>query len=311
MFTHPFRGSAAIAAGKVTRNQLRGPHFQRLFRDVYVSASVEPTLGVRASGAYLLAAGRGVVGGYAAAEWLDGSCGPRDAPVEVVVPAALIRPQPGLVVRRDVLLPNEVTTVARIRVTTARRTAFDLGRRPPRLDAVVAVDALARVGQFAPAELATFASRHLGAKGNPHLREVLRLARTGVGSPAETRIRLAIVDGGLPEPDVQHPVGRYALDLAYPAIRLGIEYDGNDHLTPERARRDLNRQAYVTGQAWTIVRIPPADAFHRPRRVASRVRDAIIAAGRELGLDLETVLLMPSPASAPSGRPRRSTSASP
>lgn len=31
---------------------------------------------------------------------------------------------------------------------------------------------------------------------------------------------------------LQHPVGRFRLDLAYPAARPGIEYDGRDHLTP-------------------------------------------------------------------------------
>ena len=47
----------------------------------------------------------------------------------------------------------------------------------------------------------------------------------------ETRIRIAIVDGGLPCPELQHPVGRYRLDLAYPHAKLGIEFDGAHHRT--------------------------------------------------------------------------------
>jgi very-short-patch-repair endonuclease len=50
----------------------------------------------------------------------------------------------------------------------------------------------------------------------------------------ETRIRLVIVFAGLPVPVLQHPVGPYLLDMAYPAIRLAVEYDGQTHRTQER-----------------------------------------------------------------------------
>ena len=52
----------------------------------------------------------------------------------------------------------------------------------------------------------------------------------------ESRIRVAVPAGDLPVPDLQHAVGPYALDLAYPAVLLGIEYDGRDNLTPDRNR---------------------------------------------------------------------------
>jgi hypothetical protein len=38
----------------------------------------------------------------------------------------------------------------------------------------------------------------------------------------ETRIRLAVVGDGLPVPVLQHPVGPYLLDLAYPSILLAL-----------------------------------------------------------------------------------------
>lgn len=92
----------------------------------------------------------------------------------------------------------------------------------------------------------------------------------------ETRIRLAIVAAGLPAPVLQHPVGPYFLDMAYPAIRLGIEYDGREHLTQERALRDLDRQAYITAAGWrTVLRFRAGEVLHRPRGVAARVREQI------------------------------------
>jgi len=36
----PFRGSVAVASGVLTARQLTGPQFRRIFRDVYISASV-------------------------------------------------------------------------------------------------------------------------------------------------------------------------------------------------------------------------------------------------------------------------------
>lgn len=276
----------------MTPNQLRGRRFRRLFTDVYVDAGVEITLAIRARGAHLLIDGRGALGGWSAAELLDASCGPPDPPAEVVVPRGHARSRAGLVVRYDTPLPGEVCEHAGVRVTTARRTAFDLARRLPRRDAVIAVDALARVGRFTPGELADLAARHPRARNLDLLPEIVRLARATSGSPQETRIRLAIVNGGLPEPVLQHPVGPYALDLAYPALRLGIEHDGRDHLTPTRARRDLDRQAYFTALAWTITRIPPYDTLHRPDRVAAQVRTALVRAARARGLTYAEALSM-------------------
>jgi hypothetical protein len=43
-----------VAAGMVTRSQLRGPRFRRLFPDVYLPANATPALAMRSRGAYLL-----------------------------------------------------------------------------------------------------------------------------------------------------------------------------------------------------------------------------------------------------------------
>ena len=75
-FTLPFRGSAAVAAGLLTPGVLRGPRFTRLFPDVYVGAAVEVDLACGRGRRTCWSTGRGVIGGYAAAELLDASCGP-------------------------------------------------------------------------------------------------------------------------------------------------------------------------------------------------------------------------------------------
>lgn len=276
----PFLGSD----GRVGRARLRGPGFQAVFRGVHVEAGEEATPAERALAAALLVRGRGVLGGWSAAELLDASCAPEGAPAEVIVAGLGVRGRRGLLVRHDLLGTSEVTAVRGVPVTTCLRTARDLACRPPLVTAVVAVDALSRVGGFDPAAVLDAAPP--GLRGRHLLEQVVRRADRRSGSPMETRIRPAIEDDGLPTPVLQHGVGPYALDLACPRIRLGIEHDGKDHLTAERARRDLRRQAYLTSQSWTVLRFSAGDVLYRPRRVAAEVRGSVIEAARNLGLTL-------------------------
>lgn len=293
MHSEPFRGSAAIARGLVTPMELRGPRFRRLFQDVHVRSDVDVNLALRSRAAYLLVEGRGVLGGYSAAELLGASCGPQGAPAEVVVPGGRQRSQPGLRVHRGLLPPDEFTTVGGVMVTTPMRTAYDLGRRAPLVEAVVAVDALAHVWRFAPRGLIALRERHPGARGSARLCEVVRLADPLAESPMETRIRMAIRYDGLPVPVLQHPVGPYRLDMAYPAVHLGIEYDGREHLDRERVLRDLDRQAYLTAAGWMrILRFRPREVLQRPRTVAATVREQLIQTGRRRGMTLTEVAAM-------------------
>lgn len=273
MSSRPFRGSRAVAAGTVTGAELRGPRFRRLFTDVYVSAEVEVDLALRSRAAQLRVGG--VLGGWSAAEVLGASCGPQTAAAEVIVAGGGRRTRPGLVVRGDVLAADEITTVGGALVTTPVRTAWDLARRAPPEDAVVAVDALTRVFGFPPRAVITFGYRHLGARGSAQLPAVVALANPLAESPMESRIRVAIHRDGLPIPVLQHQVGRYRLDMAYPRIRLGIEYDGRQHLTPDRALRDLERQAWLSTAGWTVLRFRAYDVLSRPRWVAAQVRAAL------------------------------------
>jgi very-short-patch-repair endonuclease len=244
---------------------------------VYVAASVEVDFEVRSRAAYLLVEGSGVLSGYSAAELLGASCAPDGAPAEVFVPAGR-RALPGLTARRGRLCRDEIEPVDDIWTTTPLRPAYDLARRGSLIDAVVALDALGYACGVVPVDVVRFGYRHLGHRGSRRLPEAVGLANPLAESPMETRIRLAIVLTGLPAPVLRHPVGPYFLDMAYPQWRLGVEYDGREHLAPERARRDLVREGYLGRAGWEVVRFRWAEVCHRPDRVAERVRSKIAAA---------------------------------
>jgi very-short-patch-repair endonuclease len=278
-----FRGSRACAAGLVTRGGLRGARFVRVFRDVYTRCGPDPPdLWLRSAAAYRLVEERGVLSGYSAALLLGADCAPGpDIPAEVTVPGGGQRVQPGLRVHRDRVAPGEVTTVGGIRCTSPLRTAYDLARREGPVEAVVAVDRLANVYRFNPDLLLNFAVHYRGARGNDRIPDVLAWTCPYAGSPMETRLRLVIVKGGLPCPRVQWPVQDVLhrtvvwLDLAYPGHAIGIEYEGNDHTTPQGVRRDIGRYTRLLDLGWRIYRYTGTDVYCDPERIVAELTRAL------------------------------------
>ena len=277
-----FRGSAAVAAGLVTKDVLRGPRFLRLFPDTYVRAGAgPPDLALRSLAAHRYVHGRGVLSGYSAAELLDASCGPRDAPAEVTVPDGPQRSHPGLVVHRDRLAPGETVVVGGVRCTFPPRTAWDLARRGTLVERVVGLDALSRRHGFPPDLLLNFPVRYPGARGNDRLPEVLALADRCSGSPMETRLRQVLVLAGLPRPRsqwvVQDERARRAvwLDLAYPEHRIGIEYDGEEHTTRAGVRRDIGRATDLVDLGWRLYRYTADEVLGAPERIVAQISRAL------------------------------------
>ena len=255
----PFRADEALAGGRITRGRLAGPATTRLFPNVHALADQVPTtLAERARAAVLYVRGAlPVVGGFAAAELLGASCGPWDAPVELVVGARRVRGRPGLVIRQDVLGPDDVVDVEGVLVTSAERTAWDLARRLRFDDAVVAVDALARVGRFPPAILL---DRPAGRRGSAGLAEVVGASDPRSESPPETRMRLIMARRHVPAPIPQYEVfdqgGLFVarVDFGWKEVRVAGEYQG-DHHRIDRAqwRRDQRRTAELAACDWVTV----------------------------------------------------------
>lgn len=255
----PFRADEAVAGGRITRGRLAGPTTTRLFPNVHaLTDHVPTTLAERARAAVLYVRDEApVVGGFAAADLLGASCGPRDAPVELVVGARRVRARPGLVIREDVLGPDDVVDVDGVPVTSAERTAWDLARRLRLDDAVVTVDALARVGRFPPAVLL---DRPAGRRGVTGLADVVAASDPRSESPPETRMRLIMARRGLPAPILQYEVfdegGLFVarVDFGWKDVRVAGEYQGDHHRT-DRAqwRRDQRRTAELAACDWVAV----------------------------------------------------------
>lgn len=266
----------------MTPDRLRGPRFWRLFPDVYAQARDQPPdLKLRSLAAYRLVEGHGVLGGYSAAAILDADCAAiSEAPAEVVVPGGGQRSHPGLIVHRDRLQSGEITRVGSVSATTPLRTAFDLARGLDLTEAVVAVDRLANRHRFAPDLLLNLTARNRGRRGVARVPGVLAVASPYAGSPMETRLRLLIVGAGLPRPAVQwvvqDPTTRTAiwLDLAWPELMVGIEYEGEVHTEPGRVLHDVSRYTRLVDLGWRIYRYTKLEVYGQPERIIAELTRA-------------------------------------
>jgi len=66
------------------------------------------------------------------------------------------------------------------------------------------------------------------------------------------------------------------VDLAYPELRIAIEYEGEHHLLdPEQWTRDIARYERLTAAGWRVIRVTKTELFGNPAEVVRRVRAAI------------------------------------
>jgi very-short-patch-repair endonuclease len=275
----PFRGTEAIAAGLLTKHTLLNEH-ERVYRNVYVDKDLELDAATRAVAAWLWADRRATLGGLSAAalhgsKWIDAD-----------LPAEMFRlngkKADGIVIHRDELLIDEVTSLHGIGLTTPARTAFDLGRRRGRKLAAIRLDALANATRLQPHQVQTLIDRHPRVRGLAQLREVLALMDGGAESPQETRTRLILLDAGLTRPRTQICVGRWRIDMGYEEFKVGIEYDGPQHWEDPGIRaRDIEKYADLSARGWIVIRVGADLVRYRPRVIVERVCAALRLAGAE------------------------------
>ena len=280
MIDMPFRGSEALRRGDVTRNDLR-TRYRPVFRDVYIPRDVELTAAMKARAAWL-STGATLAGLSSAAvlgtKWLD-----VHAPAEIV--RADRHRQRGMVVRSYELAADEVRMVRDMRVTTAARTAFDIGRRRPVDQAVPILDALVNATGVKTADIGALADRRPGTRGIRRLRAALELVDGGAESPQESRVRLLLIGAGLPTPETQiefldefsHAFIR--VDMGWREWKVAVEYDGIQHWVDRRQRSwDIDRIALLEAMGWTVIRVS-AEMLSRPWVIIERVRVKLRAAG--------------------------------
>jgi hypothetical protein len=174
----------------------------------------------------------------------------------------------------------ETRTVHDLPVTTPEQTWLDLAPLLHRDALVVAGDYF--VGGDEPLSdrlaLARAIAAAPGRRGIGRAREAIESIRPGAESPGESRLRLLLVDAGLPVPLLNHELrdssGAFVarIDLAYPHARIALEYEGDIRRVDRRTwQKDIRRRERVEDLGWRMIRVT-ADDLRAPRELIGRVR---------------------------------------
>ncbi|MGQ0464228.1 MAG: hypothetical protein ACT4QG_02790 [Sporichthyaceae bacterium] len=272
----PFGIADATAAG-LTRHQLESQCWVRLFRQVWVHRDVELSDRQRFDAVRLALPPDAAATGRTAA-WLFGAWSPRRGqplPLDFGLPSSR---KPAANSRRLVLDEGDVDVFHGVRVTTPERTCFGLMTRSSPNEAIVWADAFLFRGLVVPSGLQRYADER---PYWPHVRKcraAVARARVGAASPMETRLRLVIVDGGLPEPDwlnrrLYDAAGNFLgePDMGYNPPDWGIEYDGEYHEAEEQRVADNRRENGLVVAGIPLLRYTKHDVYGDPARIVREV----------------------------------------
>lgn len=274
----PFIGPEALAAGVLTRGQLRW-RYAAAHPRVYLPKDTVRTLHANTMAAWLWTGRRGIVAGRAAAALHGAQWVRDDAPVELITEHG--RRRPGVIVREERIRPDEVCQIGDFNATTPLRTALDLARFLPRDDAVAHLDALAIATGIDAEQVLELAARYRGLRGIRSARIALDLMDAGGQSPRETWLRLLLIDAGFRRPRTQIQVGdgfnEAFIDMGYDDVKVGLDYEGRHHATDRpRYVHDIGRSALIECEGWIDIRVV---AEHSKAYILHRVREAFARRG--------------------------------
>lgn len=193
----------------------------------------------------------------------------------------------GVTGHRVRVLPGEVTDIDGIPVSSPSRTWLDLAHQLPLRYVIAMGDQLIRMPRpglegrtkpYANKEgLRRLVRQHPNMKGVEKARLALEDMRVGADSFPETFLRLAMLDAGLPEPELQlrlDPDDPWSpsADLGYRRFRIAVQYDGAPHLTREQQTRDNRRDEAFTNAGWSYFKANADDLAEGFRGLMVRVK---------------------------------------
>lgn len=190
--------------------------------------------------------------------------------LECVVPVGTAPPRhPGVRTFVAPLPARDIEVVTGVPRTTPARTAIDLARWLPPFMGLGCVDAMAHAGLIDPGRLAEDLERWTGGRYVEQARRLIAWAEPDTESFGESWLRLRLLDAGFPRPEAQILLGRrgavgsYRLDLGWPRLRIGVEYDGEAfHSSHAQQRHDEQRRDDLHRRwGWTVIGCTRADVL--------------------------------------------------
>ncbi|HET8598991.1 MAG TPA: DUF559 domain-containing protein [Segeticoccus sp.] len=288
----PFTAAEARDAG-ISRHDLSGPAYRRLFHGMYAEASVAVTPLLLAKAALRVSpAGSHASHHTAARIW--GAWVPDDPLVHVCSPRGTSRCQRRGIGAHECRHPDGDATEGRplgvvtrhgVAVSGPVRLFLEMAPALRLVDLVVLGDSLVRKDLTTPDRLLRAAAAWKGA-GAVAARRAAGFVRKDVDSPMETRLRMLIVLAGLPEPLVNHRLReangdvRRRFDLCYRELRLVIEYDGRHHAEDDHQwDHDIDRREELDEEKWRVIIVRSKGIWVEPGHTLDRIVRAMRSQG--------------------------------
>ena len=282
----PFVVTAAGGAG-LARSATRSSAFRRPSRALRIPASLSDDTDVRARAVALASRSDAVFWGPTAAELLGLPLPYRlqDLDVHVLVPEGMPRPRRvGVRPRQADIVTGEISMIDGLPVTSPARTFVDLAAFVSLPDLVAIGDVVQRRYRTSVRELSHVHGRRLRYPGKVLARKAIPLLDPRAESPQESRLRIHLIEDGLPCPQVNMVItdesGGFIArgDLVYDRWRIVIEYDGEVHGDPIRRMADATRRTLLRELDWYVVEIVAGD-LRQPHRARAKVRAALRSRG--------------------------------
>jgi len=284
---------AATGSDSTLRAAVRRGELVRVLHGVYADVLLTPDPWLRCRAALFAAPPGSALCGLAAAALHAPVLDPPSRPTVLVPPDRRVH-RVDVGCSRVAASEAEVVVVDGLRVTSPLRTAVDVARGPGRrTELIVVLDALLGATGTSVCQVedrvAVLADRR-PARGLVRALQLLAEVEPRAGSPMESRLRLVLVDGGLPRPraqiDVHDEQGGWLAchDLAYPAARVALEYLGDVHLQRAVSRKDRRRRNVLALRAggWVVLDYGGEEVLHRPRLVTGEVEEVLAVRAPEL-----------------------------
>jgi very-short-patch-repair endonuclease len=127
-------------------------------------------------------------------------------------------------------------------------------------------------------QLQDAAQRYPGQRGRGRLAAALALLDERAESPQESRLRVLLSGARMSGFHSNYEVAvrgrRFRIDLAFPELKVAIEYQGDHHRSPEQWRRDMTRRSILASDGWFVLEIN-ADDLRDPVELIARIRHVL------------------------------------
>jgi very-short-patch-repair endonuclease len=200
--------------------------------------------------------------------------------VEVTMPRRKRRRIEGVRIHRvRDLLPDEVTTLDGIPITTPARTLLDIGETMSAREVEQALANGLRMGLVTLDEMRQMVERHPRHRGAPVLRRLLAMEEgpAFTRSEAEEKLLRIVRGAGLPRPELNVTVLGHEVDFLWRSSRVVVEVDGYAfHGSRRSFVADRRRDAELAAAGYRVLRFTWGDLTTGHLVTVARLAQALV-----------------------------------